>query len=626
VAPSGPAGADTPIGTTTCALAAPAGSTPINASVSAAISPTPVPAGNNFSVTGLALHTTLVANSTTSAAGGDTLAVTYSTTLLATGATPASQAVTFKGSVTLPKPFPVGDKQAFSLNGTTGTYTSAASGASSATVSIETGGSLKVTLGVLSFAGPCTGPPPVKIASAPITPAAAFINTVIPSSGAIVGGTTVKIVGSHFSGATKVDFDSTPAASFRILSPSLIEAVTPATTINGNTTQTDDIVITTAAGASKLQPLDQFHYVDTTQGVFVSGVTPSIGTSAGGTQVTITGGGFAGGPGQPNCDQTDAVTSISFGSVVQPTYTVLSDSTILTTAPPGSGLVNVTVIGCDETTPSPTSAQDQYNYNPGYVLAANDGGIFSYGQVPGHTGFFGSAGNLVLNKPVVGVARTPNGNGYWMVASDGGVFNYGGAGFYGSAGNLTLNSPVVGMASTPDGAGYWLVAADGGIFAYGDALFYGSAGATHLAQPVVGMASTADGKGYWLVAADGGIFAYGDAAFYGSTGGTHLVAPMVGMAATPGSNGYWLVAADGGVFAFGGATFHGSLSGQSLATPVSGIAATGTGNGYWLVTKGAAVFNKGDAGFFGDQAGFALNGSVVGIAPIVPGPPIVYSA
>ena len=34
---------------------------------------------------------------------------------------------------------------------------------------------------------------------------------------------------------------------------------------------------------------------------------------------------------------------------------------------------------------------------------------------------------------------------------------------------MRLNKPVVGMASTPDGAGYWLVAADGGIFAFGDA-------------------------------------------------------------------------------------------------------------------------------------------------------------
>ena len=44
-----------------------------------------------------------------------------------------------------------------------------------------------------------------------------------------------------------------------------------------------------------------------------------------------------------------------------------------------------------------------------------------------------------------------------------------GAQFYGSTGSMRLNKPVVGMAATPDGGGYWLVASDGGVFAYGDA-------------------------------------------------------------------------------------------------------------------------------------------------------------
>ena len=111
------------------------------------------------------------------------------------------------------------------------------------------------------------------------------------------------------------------------------------------------------------------------------------------------------------------------------------------------------------------------------------------------------------------------------MASDGGIFSYGDAAFYGSTGGTPLNKPIVGMASTPDGKGYWLVASDGGIFSYGDAAFYGSTGGTHLNEPIVGMASTPIGHGYWLVASDGGIFSYGDAAFYGSTGGTPSTSP-----------------------------------------------------------------------------------------------------
>ena len=76
-----------------------------------------------------------------------------------------------------------------------------------------------------------------------------------------------------------------------------------------------------------------------------------------------------------------------------------------------------------------------------------------------------------------------------MVAADGGIFNYGTAGFFGSAGGLKLNKPVVGISATPDGKGYWLTASDGGVFNYGDAKFLGSAGGIKLNQPVVGMGS-----------------------------------------------------------------------------------------------------------------------------------------
>ncbi len=164
-----------------------------------------------------------------------------------------------------------------------------------------------------------------------------------------------------------------------------------------------------------------------------------------------------------------------------------------------------------------------------------------------------------------------NGKGYWLVASDGGIFSFGNAGFYGSTGNLTLNKPIVGMASTPDGKGYWLVASDGGIFSFGDAAFYGSTGNLTLNKPVVGMAATADGAGYWLVASDGGIFSFGDAAFYGSTGNLTLNKPIVGMAATPDGKGYWLVASDGGIFSFGNANFYGSTGNLTLNKPVVGM-------------------------------------------------------
>jgi lysophospholipase L1-like esterase len=245
----------------------------------------------------------------------------------------------------------------------------------------------------------------------------------------------------------------------------------------------------------------------------------------------------------------------------------------------------------------------------GYWLAAQDGGVFAYGDAP----FQGSAGAQHLNAPIAGIAPTPDGDGYWLVAHDGGVFAYGDAGFYGSAGGLHLNAPIVGIASTPDGGGYWLAGRDGGVFAYGDATFEGSAGARPLNAPIAGIASTPDGGGYWLVAQDGGVFAYGDAPFFGSAGGQHLNAPIVGIASTPDCCGYWLVARDGGVFSYG-ATFEGSAGAQHLNAPIAGIASTPDGGGYWLVAQDGGVFAYGDAVSYGSAGAQHLNAAVVGLA------------
>ena len=99
--------------------------------------------------------------------------------------------------------------------------------------------------------------------------------------------------------------------------------------------------------------------------------------------------------------------------------------------------------------------------------------------------------------PPVRIRRAPA-PGYWQVGSDGGIFSFGGAQFYGSTGSMQLNKPVVGMAATPDGNGYWLVASDGGVFAYGDAGFYGSTGSITLNKPIIGLIPTLDG--WWLLA------------------------------------------------------------------------------------------------------------------------------
>jgi hypothetical protein len=82
-----------------------------------------------------------------------------------------------------------------------------------------------------------------------------------------------------------------------------------------------------------------------------------------------------------------------------------------------------------------------------------------------------------------------SGGSYWEVGADGGVFSFGDAKYWGSMGGRALNKPVVGIASTPDGNGYWEVGADGGVFSFGDAKYWGSMGGRALNKPVVGIAS-----------------------------------------------------------------------------------------------------------------------------------------
>ena len=339
------------------------------------------------------------------------------------------------------------------------------------------------------------------------------MSAVSPSGGPTAGGTSVTITGTGFTGATAVDFGSSnPGTSIDVLSPTRLTVTSP------SGSGTVNVSVTTPNGTGTKDSAFTYALAPT-----ITSVSPSEGPTSGGTVVTIDGTNLA------------SPSVVAFGGNAG-TVTASSASSITVTTPPSSsaGLADVlvTTFGGSVTDTDAftyTSVVTKSSTTQGYWEVASDGGVFSFGGAA----FYGSAGSLKLNEPIVGMASTPDGGGYWLVAKDGGVFAYGDAHFYGSRGGQPLDAPIVGMASTPDGGGYWLVAQDGGVFAYGDAHFYGSRGGQPLDEPIVGMASTPDGGGYWLVAKDGGIFAYGDAHFYGSRGGQPLNAPIVGMASTP---------------------------------------------------------------------------------------------
>jgi len=241
----------------------------------------------------------------------------------------------------------------------------------------------------------------------------------------------------------------------------------------------------------------------------------------------------------------------------------------------------------------------------GYWLVGYDGGIFTFGSAA----FYGSAGNIRLNYPVIGMASTPDGGGYWLVAGDGGVFCFGDAGFYGSMSGKQINAPIAGIAPTADGKGYWLVSEYGAVYPFGDAKFYGDV-TTRLNKIIIGIAADPATGGYWLVAEDGGIFSY-NAPFYGSAGDIKLNKPIQGMAATSSGGGYWLVATDGGIFAYGDAPFYGSTGNLKLNAPIVSMSPTADGGGYFLTGFDGGIFNYGDSQFYGSMGGQHINAFIV---------------
>ncbi|HZQ27824.1 MAG TPA: choice-of-anchor D domain-containing protein [Acidimicrobiales bacterium] len=308
---------------------------------------------------------------------------------------------------------------------------------------------------------------------------------------------------------------------------------------------------------------------------------------------------------------TDCVDSGPGGSVVAKSLAPGATCTVgAYVYPTKMARQNATITLVDSSSNGPHQIPLRALGTAGYFLGEANGAVLPAGDA----GDFPDMAGRPLNKPIVTIGTTSDGDGYWLLGGDGGIFNFGDAPFLGSMGDKPLNAPVNGIATTPTDKGYWLVASDGGIFAFGDATFRGSMGGKPLNKPVVGMARTPSGTGYWQVASDGGIFAWG-APFFGSMGGKSLNKPIVGMAPTASGNGYWLVASDGGLFAFGDAKFFGSAAGRAADTIV-GMAATPTGKGYWLASSTGQVFAFGDAPAYQVAAPSAPD--VVGIAPTAP--------
>jgi hypothetical protein len=268
--------------------------------------------------------------------------------------------------------------------------------------------------------------------------------------------------------------------------------------------------------------------------------------------------------------------------------------------------------------PTPPAPVTSPSTTHGYWLVGSDGGIFSFGSAQ----FYGSAGSLKLQRPVVGIVPTRDNNGYWLDASDGGIFAYGDTQFYGSIPGLglhpagsglpnSLNAPIVAMVPSVDDGGYFMVASDGGVFAFGDAHFAGSCpGIGGCSGAAVAVMPDASGNGYWLVTKTGTVYTFGDAGYYGAPGNTG--SQVTSAVRTPDGGGYWVLTANGTVYNYGDAANYGDSAGAFGGfNPATAIFTTSDGGGYWITSATGEVDPFGDAPADGDMSGTSINGFII---------------
>ncbi len=217
-----------------------------------------------------------------------------------------------------------------------------------------------------------SGPVPTDVYTygTPATPtatAAPAVTSVTPDAGSPAGGTQVTITGQNFTGAERVDFSGAPATSFTVNTDGTISATAPPGT------GTAYVTVTTAAGSSVAVPAGQFSYLPPPT---VTSLQPAGGAFQGPTTVTIAGSGF-----------TSVGDTVMFGQVPATDVTVVSDSEILATAPPGAapGPVAVTVTAACGSPASVNATACGSN-------VASPASTFTYLPLPAVTGLSPSTG------------------------------------------------------------------------------------------------------------------------------------------------------------------------------------------------------------------------------------------
>ena len=138
------------------------------------------------------------------------------------------------------------------------------------------------------------------------------IASVSPTSGPSSGGTAITITGTNLTGATSVKVGGVAATSVVVASATSITAVTPAGTLGQQ-----DVLVTTPLGSATAVNAFTYEIPAPT----IASLSPTSGTTLGGTTVTISGANLTG------------ATSVTFGGVAATNVVVVSDTSITAVTP-----------------------------------------------------------------------------------------------------------------------------------------------------------------------------------------------------------------------------------------------------------------------------------------------------
>ena len=171
------------------------------------------------------------------------------------------------------------------------------------------------------------------------------ISSISPTTGSYAGGTVITITGTNFEQGSAVFYGSghhtNQATDVVVNSSTQITATTPA-----GTGTVDFHVATPSGGQSATSTADQFTY--TASSPIISSISPTTGSYAGGTVITITGMDF------------EPESTVAFGLNPATGVIVNSLTSITATSPAGIGTVDVTITNLDGQ--SATSTADQFTY------------------------------------------------------------------------------------------------------------------------------------------------------------------------------------------------------------------------------------------------------------------------